>query len=221
MLLREVFDSVSLITDESIWGEYAFSRDILVNRIQIQKKKEMIQQAARCGRELAEQLRSAFDGASISEIVNAHNLKLEVEHESIIGERILFAQYNPPDDIVIMGEPLKKYEAALREQGVEGTLPPTSQIYDWMLGHELFHAMEDRHEDTIYTRNEKITLWKLWKYENKSTVRALSEIAAMYFSQTLNQTTVSPFILDVLLSLQYSEEIAGSIYQDIMKLVNK
>lgn len=218
-MLREVYDSVSVITDECIWGEYAFSRDLLKSRVEIREKQDMIQEAAGCGRMLAEQLMTELHGYSISEMADDYNIRLMTGNESVIGERILLAQYTPPNEIVIMEEPLKKYEAALKRDHLEGILPPVSQVYNLLLGHELFHVLEDKYEDTIYTKSKKIILWKLWKYENKSTVRALSEIAAMYFSQTLNQAAFSPFILDILLSLQYSENIAGSIFEDIMKLV--
>lgn len=235
MLLRDMYDAILPITDERIWGEYAFSRDILANRIGRQEQQDMIWQAVRCGKELAEQLLTGFptpcrpSGArcqsvkgivpALSQIVEYYKIKLTIEPESIIGDRILFARFTPPDEIVIMGEPLKKYEAVLMEEHLEGVLPSVSQVYALLLGHELFHVLEEQYEDTIYTRNKKVTLWKLWKYENKSTVRAVGEIAAMYFSQTLNKTAFSPFILDVLLSRQYSEDIAGGILEDIMKLV--
>ncbi len=77
-----------------------------------------------------------------------------------------------------MKEPI---ELAAKNGLFEG-LFPVEQIERLILGHEIFHFLEEQ-EEGIYTRREKVILWKLFGYKSKSTVRALSEIAACIFQR--------------------------------------
>ena len=54
-----------------------------------------------------------------------------------------------------------------------------------MLAHELFHFVEEKYKDEIFTKQEKIRLWSLGPLHNDSTVIVLSEIAAMAFAQAI------------------------------------
>ena len=89
------------------------------------------------------------------------------------------------------------------------------QIKNLILGHELFHFLEEEDEG-IYTRSETITLWKFLGYEHRSTVRALSEIAGMAFTKKLNQFPYSPFTLDILLYYNYNSDEALNIYSEVI-----
>jgi len=220
-MLREMYQVMSVMTDQNQWGEYAFSRDILQNRIEEAEKSEMIQQAIQCGCDFAEWLMSEYKDMSAEEIVRSVNIRLVDSEAAVMGERVLFAQYTPPNEVMIMEEPLKKYGQIREKENLQEVLPSAAQIRQLLLGHELFHWVEEQYQDIIYTRKKKITLWKLWRYENQSTVRALGELAAMYFSQTLNQITYSPFVVDVLLSYSYNPELARNIYNDILMSVEK
>lgn len=216
-MLREMYQELSVMTDQNQWGEYACSHDILLNRIEKNERSEMTRQAIRCGCGFAEQMMTQYKNMTAEEIMRAVHIKLVKSKSSIIGERVLFAQYTSPNEVIIMEEPLEKYAELIRSVNLEGVLPSVDQIRQMLLGHELFHWAEETYQETIYTRNKKITLWKLWKFENQSTVRALGEMAAMYFSQTLNRITYSPFLVDVLLTYSYNPEFSRDIYHDILK----
>lgn len=215
--MREMYQHMAAITDQRQWGEYALSRDLLQHRITARQRPEMIKEAMACGRQAAARITAEYPGLSVEEIIKVLNIRVLEADDQVIGGRVLFAFYTPPDEITVMKEPLLKYAKMLDQQGDAGILPDAGQIRRLLLGHELFHWIEEHSRDLIYTRTKTITLFKLWRWEYRSGIRALGELAAMHFSQTLNQTAWSPFIVDVLLSYSYDRELAAGIYQDIMK----
>ena len=54
--------------------------------------------------------------------------------------------------------------------------------------------------------------------ETRSTIRALSEIAGMYFSKKLNGFPYSPFALDILLYYNYNSETALNMYREVVEI---
>ena len=89
-----------------------------------------------------------------------------------------------------------------------------------LLAHELFHAVEERHVKEIYTRTERVELWRK-PFSNKSTISCLSEIAAMAFAGKLLDLKVSPYMLDVLLVYSYDKNAAWGLYDEIMNMTKK
>lgn len=197
--------------DDISWGMYAFSRDILRDRITADVKKEMIEKAIRCGYEKADEIMSRFGTSDPEEIARELGLRVEYIDQGQVADRVLFALFTPPDRIQIMGEPIKK---AVADPAV-ASLISEDQIKQLILGHEIFHYLEEE-DEAIYTRNEKIALWKVLGYTNLSTIRALSEIAGMYFSKKINSFSWSPFALDVILYYNYNVNEAGKIYNDVL-----
>jgi hypothetical protein len=68
----------------------------------------------------------------------------------------------------------------------------------------------------IYTRTEKILLWKFFGFKNYSVIRTLGEIGAMAFTKELMGLSYSPFIFDILLYYCYDPASAEKIYQDVL-----
>lgn len=203
--------------DDKAWGLYVFSRDILKNRVLKEQKLEMISKSIKCGEEYAKKIMKEYDTNDIRLISQKLGLKIEYKDSLLTGKRILFASYTPPDEILIMKEPV---ERAVKELSLEGSnlveVFSEYSIMDTILGHELFHYIEDKFEEEIYTKQEKILLWKIFGFKNNSTIRALGELGAMAFSRKINGSTFSPFILDVLLYYSYDPSSATKIYQDVL-----
>lgn len=216
--LIEIIEDLLKI-DDKVWGLYAFSRDILKERIPKDKKIDMIKSAIDCGREYAQRIIMECGTADVNAIANKLKLKIILQDEKITGKRILFACCTPPDEIIIMTEPVNK--------AVHMILMDDSKIFEYLkkdsivniiLGHEIFHCIEDKYEQEIYTRTEKILLWNFLGFKNYSTIRALGEIGAMAFTKELNGLKFSPFILDILLYYSYDSSSAEKIYHDILEM---
>ena len=216
--LAEMMAALRTADDEAL-GESAVSRYILRDRIPAAKRREMAGASIRCGEEYARRLGEESGAATPDGVAAYYGLKVKPAGEPAGGgARLLFARFTPPDRIEILQEPLRRYRALLGRlpEAEAAGLPSAQEARDVLLGHELFHFAEDRHAAEIYTRTEKIRLWKIFGLENRTTVRALSEIAAMAFARTLCRTAYSPFALDVLLFFDYDEESARRVYQSIV-----
>lgn len=208
--LREMAEHLSQIDDIS-WGMYAFSRDILRDKVDSVEKKKMIEKAIRCGQEKAERIIDNMGTEDPWKLAEKLKLKVEFMDRGQIADRVLFALFTPPDRIQIMKEPI---ERAAGNRELTGLITG-EQMEKLILGHEIFHYLEEEDEE-IYTKNEKIVLWKLFGYESKSTIRALSEIAGMYFSKKINGFPYSPFALDILLYYNYNPDEALKMYREVI-----
>jgi hypothetical protein len=208
--LKTIAEELFQVKDRS-WGMYAFSRDILKNKVTDKDKEVMIEKAIRCGEETATWAIEKFGTSDPWEMAEKLKLKVEFTDRGQIADRVLFALFTPPDRVEIMTEPIE------RLNGSSGLceLFTKEEIIKLILGHEIFHYLEDEMKG-IYTRNEKVILWKFLGYENKSTLRALSEIGGMYFSRKLNQISYSPFALDILLYYNYSPDEALKMYREVL-----
>ncbi|MEY8354226.1 hypothetical protein AALB39_12820 [Lachnospiraceae bacterium 54-53] len=209
-VLREMAERLSQVDDLS-WGMYAFSRDLLRDKVGEAEKKKMIQKAVCCGYETAEQAMDRLKTRDPWEMAEKLRLKVELADRGQIADRVLFALFTPPDRIQIMKEPI---ELAVKCGFPDGLLT-ADQIRGLILGHEIFHYLEET-EEGIYTRSERIVLWKLFGYESKSTIRALSEIGGMYFSKKINDFSYSPFALDILLYYNYNSNEALKMYREVL-----
>ena len=208
--LREMLEHLSQVEDTA-WGMYAFSRDMLRHKVGDEQKKDMIQKAICCGYRKAEEIMEQMGTSDPWEIARRLGLTVEYLDRGQIADRVLFALFTPPSQIQIMREPIDK---AMGQCDLPGFIS-REQIENLILSHEIFHYLEEE-EETIYTRTEKICLWKLLGYENRSTIRALSEIAGMYFSRKINRFPYSPFALDILLYYNYNSEEALEMYREVV-----
>lgn len=216
--LVEIIQNLLQVEDEA-WGLYAFSRDILKDRIPADNRSEMIIKAMSCGREYAQRLLREYGTSDVNTIVERLKLKIVYQDAMMTGKRILFASYTPPGEIGIMTEPVgKAVQQILKDESSLFEYFQKERIMNTILGHEIFHYIEDQFEQEIYTRTEKILLWKLLGFKNYSTVRALGEIAAMAFTKELNGLQYSPFILDILLYYSYDSTSAEKIYHDVLEM---
>ena len=86
-----------------------------------------------------------------------------------------------------------------------------------LLGHELFHFVEEKYKKEIWTRTYKIELWAPKPLHNRSGVSVLGEIAAMSFAKTLTGISYSPYVMDAFLVYGYSPEAASGLYEEMME----
>lgn len=206
-----------LQVEDEAWGLYAFSRDILNRRILPETKTEMIAKATACGKAYAQRIIREYGTRDVRVIADKLKLKIEFQSALMTGKRVLFACYTPPYTIEIMEEPVRRAAELVQEE--EPALVELFQqagIMNTILGHEIFHFVEDQFAHEIYTRTEKILLWNLLGFKNYSTIRTLSEVGAMAFTQELNRLSYAPFILDVLLYYSYDAASAEKIYRDVL-----
>ena len=199
--------------DDISWGMYAFSRDLLRNRFSYNEKRILIPKAIECGKKKAREIAEKYGTANAKELAAMLGVNVEYVEQGQTVDRILFALFTPPNNIEIMKEPVKR---ALVSKEVS-RIVTENDIELLILAHEIFHFLEEEDKE-IFTRNEKIELWRFFGYKHRSAIRALSEIAATYFAKELNATKYHPFLLDVILYYSYNEIGSEKLYSEIIAI---
>ncbi|MGG5357803.1 MULTISPECIES: hypothetical protein [unclassified Enterococcus] len=200
---------------ETVWGQYQFQRELLGKRFTEDEKQAMIKKAVICGQEEAAKIKQIYPHHNIEEIYQKLGLSIQYEEEEMIGGRLVLATFNNEDGVTFMKKPL---ENLLMQQ--KPFCWTEEQMAAMILGHELFHYIETN-TSQIYTQSTKITLWRLPFYNHRSSIRALSEIAAMSFSKQLNQLDFSPYLLEIILLWSYDQQRVQTLYEEVMELMEK
>lgn len=218
LTIMDMFEELSKVTDSTVWGKYAYSRELVQRKISASEQLETIELAKECGLAYAEKILDQYAGWHLEDIVLDLGLVVEEKQQNIVGDRILFAQFTTPNLIEVMQEPIQSYKQVVEELDGSESMPSDLEIYRLLLAHELFHWIEEEEKERIYTRTKKIKLWGIWNYSYQTSIHALGEIAAMYFSQRINQVSYSPFVLDMLLSHSYNPKLAHQMYNQISQI---
>lgn len=200
---------------EAVWGRYAFAREPLERKFTEEQKCRYIRKANVCGREWANRIAGQYGTRSPRLLAQKMGLQVKTPKVPTGGGVVLFAQYVQPDEITIFTDCVEKAAALGEKCGC--ALLEQEKLTDILLAHELFHAVEEQHEKEIYTRTEKIELWRK-PFSNRSGIVCLSEIAAMAFAAELLELQVSPYMLDVLLVYSYDQNTAWGLFEEICSL---
>jgi len=216
--LEEWFEALSII-DEKTWAAYEFTREMLRDKISSEEKEEMIENSMACGKEWAKKMLIEYDLGNLSGEERATKLaeKLELTVSGRSGRptkyRMVFAQFIMDQTIEIIDEPIAKYTDLVEKSE---KLPDSKLVRELLIAHEIFHYLEEQYGEDMYPNQKKIHLWRLFKYEHRSTVSCTSEIAAMAFAKELCSVEFVPQVLDVLLSYPMEIEFSKKIYENVM-----
>lgn len=196
------------------WGLYAFSRDPLNGKLNLEEKKELIDEANRCGAEQAKRLKTRFGENRAKEYANL--LKLKVIYDDGYGSDnyIVFAKFNYPDKITIYTGNVKKVEKLIDENNLRSLLGQTD-IESVLLAHEMYHYFEEG-DTEIYTKTKKIELWRLGSIRYKSKLTALSEIAAMSFARELLHLNYNPYVFDAVMLFPHDANKTKELIHEIL-----
>ncbi|MGN0404475.1 MAG: hypothetical protein ACI4F1_04580 [Bariatricus sp.] len=203
---------------EKEWGRYAFSREPLEGKFSEEQKEDYTAKANACGREWAEKMAEEYGTRDPRMLAEKMGMKVDAPKVPVGGGLVLFAQFVEPNEITIFTDCVDKAAKLEAECGCE--IMKQEKLMNVLLAHELFHAVEEQHAKEIFTRTEKVELWRK-PFSNRSTISCLSEIAAMAFAAQLLGLTVSPYMLDVLLVYSYDRNAAWGLYDEILSLNDK
>lgn len=167
-----------------------------------------------CGREWAKRISEKYGTEDPKILAGKMGMKVKMPKVPTGGGVVLFAQYVQPDEITIFTDCVDKAAALEKQCGCP--LLKKERLLEILLAHELFHAVEEQYAGEIFTRTEKIELWRK-PFSNRSVISCLSEIAAMAFARQLSGLSVSPYMLDVLLVYSYDKNTSYGLYDEIWK----
>ena len=202
---------------EEEWAYYAFSREPLNGKFTDAQRLELTKKAIACGRSYAEKLQKEYGVQD--PVLLAERLQLHVDYPDMPqnASRVLFAEFREPKTIHIFMDGVRKGESLRTEPGVQEALGEKLDIARLLLGHELFHFVEEKYKKEIWTLSYRIRLWQLGPFRNTSTVMILGEIAAMSFAKALTGIPYSPYVMDAYLVYGYSPEAASALYEEMME----
>ena len=200
---------------EEEWGEYAFSREPLKGKFTKEQRAELTGQAIACGQEYAAKMTAEYGSSDPRTLAQKMGMIVDYPEMPQNASRVLFAEFREPKTIHIYMDGVNKGRQLLDEPGVSEALGDLN-IGSLLLGHELFHFVEEKYKKEIWTRTYKIELWHK-PFHNRSSVIALGEIAAMAFTKVLNQLEYSPYVMDAYLVYGYSPEAASGLYEEMME----
>ena len=89
------------------------------------------------------------------------------------GGQVIFAQYEEPDKITVFMDTVDKANALLSRRPNLVNLLGKRSIEQVLVAREIFHAVELRAKDTIFTQTYRLQLWKLGPLKNESGVACL------------------------------------------------
>ena len=199
------------------WGNYAFSREPLNGKFDDETRHNLIIKANKCGEEYADKLIAEYGDVTPEEL--AAKLGINVDYPSIPvgGGHVIFAQFVEPNQITIFKDCVEKANDLIVDKNLS-SVSSTLDIEKTLLSHEIFHYIEEKYKNEIFTRTEKVKLWAPKPFRNESKILCLGEIAGMAFAKKLLKMPYSPYILDVFLIYAYHQEASYQLYQEIMKL---
>lgn len=200
-VVTEMWEDLAVYKADAIlqpdYGWYAFSRELLTDKFSD----------------------DAQHGALMPERAAAHlGVRIAFFDTAADSAQVLFATFTEPDLITVYRDVVCRGETLLQEQEAAEALPHLD-ITRVLLWHELFHAVELRKKDTIFTQTEKIALWR-GPFQNRSTIRCLGEIAAMAFAAEMERLPYSPYCLGVLLVYGYDARAASALYDEMKQVLS-
>lgn len=214
-MISEKIDFLVSISDKE-WGEYAFSRDQLNNKISYELKQKMIEKANLCGKEQALKIKRRYHNLSVKEIAEKMNLKIMHKDSNGTDNYIMFACYNSPDKVTLFMKNITLVEQFIKENQL-GKWLDNVDIESMLLSHEMFHHIEGN-EPNIYTRTEKVNLWKIGFFQYKSKLIALGEIAAMAFTKELLSLSYNPYVFDIIMLYPHDIKKTDELFDEVKTL---
>lgn len=167
---------------------------------------------------MSEELKEKYGKRTIDEYIKELKIKLTYKEAHNGLEYIYFGTYEKPNKMTIYKDNIQKGKKIAVKEKINGL--EKINIQDIVKAHELFHHFEETRSD-LYVNTNKITLWRLGKYEYKSKLISQAEIASMAFAKHLLDLSFSPNVLDVLLLYPHNEEQSNQLYRTILNNKSK
>jgi len=201
------------------WGMYSFSREPLEGKFNKEQKRDYIIKSLDCGAKEAQILKNKYAFSSVKQLTEMLGFTVNTTDVPNGGGNVIFAQFVEPDQITIFTDTMDKAAPLLKNSCLAQKMVRVN-IFDILLAHEIFHGIEYANKASIYTKTERVELWRK-PFSNRSPIVCLSEIAGMAFAKEILNLDFSPFLFDVLLMYGYNKEAATCLFEDIMEIAKE
>jgi hypothetical protein len=185
---RQKFTAACTYSDQH-FAAFLLQADPLAGRLNSAQREQIISGAPQCGIAAAQLLRERFSSAPPSEIAGLLGLKIVAAETA---GRFVLSSYDPNAGTIKIHRSLI---LSLKQWLLEEKLLPYFDPEELAIAHELFHDCESK-DAGIFSRQFKVTLWRLGPVQNRSTIPAASEIAAAACAKALCLLGFNPILLE-------------------------
>jgi hypothetical protein len=197
------------------WGQYAFCREPLRNKLTFEQKIEYIRKAIESGIEQAKYLQDTYGEMDIPGYIQKLSLQVTKENAQGMDDYLVFARYNYPRDITLFTMNIDAVNAMLTQENYWEQVENV-KVENMLLAHEMYHFLEETREN-VYSKTKKIVLWSIGPFKYRSGLVALSEIAAMSFAKELLNINYNPYVFDALMLYPHDSERAERLVEEILR----
>lgn len=197
-----------LTISEKQWINYQFQREFLIGKISLSEQRAWGELAKQCGERLAEVIYRKYRTRNIHALCRTFDVAISYGETAWRNDRLTLGTYDETTGICLMTEPIQKFE----QEKINAL--PLEQVTSLVLAHELYHHLETC-DPTLYTQQKTVELWRFFGYRHQSKIRTLSEIAAMSFSEKLNNAGFSPYVLEVAMIWPYDPLLCERLVQSL------
>jgi hypothetical protein len=199
---RQKFTAAFSCRDEH-FAAFLLQADPLAGKLTAAQREQIISGATQCGVAAAQSLRERFSFSLPSEIAGLSALKIVAAEPA---GRLVLSSYDPNAGAITLH---KSLILNLKQWLAKEKLLPDFDPEELAIAHELFHWRESK-DPGIFSRQFKVTLWRLGPVQNRSAVSAASEIAAAACAKALCRLGFNPTLLEpVILRWAGAESVAA------------
>lgn len=132
------------------------------------QRVQLMHKSVQCGYEYADKIAEEYGTDDPVQIAKKMGMVVTYPEFPERTDRVLFAEFKPSNQIRIYMDAVYKAKNLLRDRKTAKILTDKLNVSKLLLSHELFHYIEEKYKDTIFTRTEKIRLWELGPLHNDS-----------------------------------------------------
>ena len=132
------------------------------------QRVQLMHKSVQCGYEYADKIAEEYGTDDPVQIAKKMGMVVTYPEFPERTDRVLFAEFKPANQIRIYMDAVYKAKNLLRDRKTAEILTDKLNVSKLLLSHELFHYIEEKYKDTIFTRTEKIRRWELGPLHNDS-----------------------------------------------------
>ena len=190
------FEEIAAASPETL-GLLMLKGDLHAARLDDRAQRVAVSDALADGAATASELRKRFSGLSPRVIAREFQVTVTTtDDDPVVGSVWRFAEYRPrPPQILLYTCGLAPLEQGLARVPAARLLGEAS-VEDVFIAHELYHHTEATRPEPPVARRHQATLFQIGKWQWRTGVAVLAEIAAGSFAQALLELPCHPSVLD-------------------------
>jgi hypothetical protein len=177
------------------FAAFLAAADCLAAKMSPEEQAAAVSGALACGLAVACEIAGSFKGRPAK---LAEQMGLRIVEAPRVFMRPILSSYDPAARIIAVNPTLlNTINRIVDEYGIAELLGEFDP-QEVAIGHELFHHVEGDGKN-LFVKRFSITLWRIGSFHYRSTIPAVSEIAAFACAKALCRLDFNPLLLDAII----------------------